>query len=193
MESIDAAADWVLRLMDELGIGEFEVLGHSMGGYIAAAMCVREPERITGLTLLHSTALGDTVAKVAERNKAIRFVERNGKGPYLRAFVRGLFAEPKTEWVAELDRIVGQVDERALLGFVRAMRDRPSRLHALRATGIPTAYITGALDSIVLPERNEAELKAWPEAESVWFPRASHMAMYESGEELLHFIQTKSS
>lgn len=193
LKSTAHAAQWVFSFLDALGIEAFELLGHSMGGYVAAAMGASQPKRIKHLTLLHTTTLGDTEGKVAERNKAIRFVEQHGKEPFLKAFIDKLFVEPREEWIGELRRITAETDQEAVIGFLRIMRDRPAQLHALKNSGIPAAYVTGALDEIVSPARNEEELLNWPEAESVWFPEAGHMSMYESNEALLHFIQTKSS
>lgn len=193
LRHIDEVADWVMGFMDHLGCPRFELLGHSMGGYISAAMAVRRPQSISHLTLLHTTALADSEEKVAERNKAIRFVKRHGKLPFLKVFVGGLFTEPKEEWLEELHRISKGVDLRALLGFIRIMRDRPERLDALKASGVPVIYVTGAWDKIVPPLRNEEELREWPEAESVWFPKAGHMGMYESPADLIHLLQNKFS
>ncbi|NLF55916.1 MAG: alpha/beta hydrolase [Thauera phenolivorans] len=54
--SIDAAADWLLRLLDALGLGAAGLVGHSMGSLIALAAAARAPERVSSLVLVGSLA-----------------------------------------------------------------------------------------------------------------------------------------
>src|SRR3990172_563796 len=55
----DMAAD-VAALLDELGIENTYIAGHSMGGYIALAFVRNYPERVSGLSLVSSQSLGDS-------------------------------------------------------------------------------------------------------------------------------------
>jgi pimeloyl-ACP methyl ester carboxylesterase len=47
-----AAADWLLELVDGLGLGTIDLLGASMGGFFAMAFATRHPERVRRLILL---------------------------------------------------------------------------------------------------------------------------------------------
>ncbi|ODS22372.1 hypothetical protein AB835_14515 [Candidatus Endobugula sertula] len=47
----------ILALMDHLNIPSAQIVGHSMGGYIAAELAVLAPERIPSLTLLCSAPM----------------------------------------------------------------------------------------------------------------------------------------
>jgi pimeloyl-ACP methyl ester carboxylesterase len=61
-------AEDVLTLLDELGIGEFALVGASHGGGVALQIASTAPERVTRLVLL------DAAAGVAEKTDAIRAV-----------------------------------------------------------------------------------------------------------------------
>lgn len=49
-----ARADWVVRVLAELGLESAVLLGHSMGGVVATAACARHPQQFSGLALLAS-------------------------------------------------------------------------------------------------------------------------------------------
>jgi pimeloyl-ACP methyl ester carboxylesterase len=66
----DAYASAALGLADALGFARFDLLGHSLGGIIAAALCRRHPERITRL-ILSSPAPGYGTLPEAERQEKI--------------------------------------------------------------------------------------------------------------------------
>lgn len=53
---VSAMADDALALLDHLGVARAHLLGHSMGGNVAALMAARAPERVAGLILAASPA-----------------------------------------------------------------------------------------------------------------------------------------
>lgn len=59
LATIPAMADWLLDLLDALGVDTASVVGHSMGTYIALEAASTAPERITRLVLLGT---GDAIA-----------------------------------------------------------------------------------------------------------------------------------
>ena len=52
--TIQAYADYVLAFADALGLTEFALLGHSLGGSVAQTIAVTVPERVTHMILLGS-------------------------------------------------------------------------------------------------------------------------------------------
>ncbi|WP_050605955.1 alpha/beta fold hydrolase [Ruegeria sp. 6PALISEP08] len=58
IDSIGGYADWVVRHLRGLGVEEYHLLGHSMGGMIAQEIAVREGERIDRLVLYATGAAG---------------------------------------------------------------------------------------------------------------------------------------
>ena len=50
--SVRAYADWVAAYIARLGLGDFTLLGHSMGGKIALALAARQPAGLRRLVLL---------------------------------------------------------------------------------------------------------------------------------------------
>ncbi len=52
LSSIDAMADWVIRLMDGLGLGKASLVGHSMGSLLSFDCAARHSDTIERLALL---------------------------------------------------------------------------------------------------------------------------------------------
>lgn len=50
-------ADWVLHLLDRLGIGSTDIVAHSNGGRIAIVLTARHPERVRRLVLTDSAGI----------------------------------------------------------------------------------------------------------------------------------------
>lgn len=50
--SVGVHADELVGLLDELGLGTVDVLGMSMGGFVAVELAARHPDRVRTLTLL---------------------------------------------------------------------------------------------------------------------------------------------
>ena len=54
-----------LELIDALGLDRFALVGHSVGGWIAAELAVRHPERVTKLVLIDACGLFVAGAKIS--------------------------------------------------------------------------------------------------------------------------------
>jgi 3-oxoadipate enol-lactonase len=185
IRTLDDFACWLRDFLDALEVEDCVLVGHSMGGYIAAAFAELFPERLRGLGMLHSTALGDPDERKESRSKAMAFVQQNGKELFLRAFVASLFHDPQPQWLKELTEITAVTDQDAILACLRMMRDRPDRSAVVGGLQVPVMYITGAFDSLVSPERSRQELAQLPLALLHRIPEASHMGMYEAPERVI--------
>ncbi|TFH38411.1 MAG: alpha/beta hydrolase, partial [Chrysiogenales bacterium] len=56
----DAQADRIISFMDALGIEKAYIVGHSMGGEIAAKVALAAPERVAGLVLICAAGMEET-------------------------------------------------------------------------------------------------------------------------------------
>ena len=196
LASISDLADWLKRFLDFVGVETCYLVGHSLGGYIAAAMAERHPGRLTGVCMLHSTGLEDAPGRQENRNKSLAFIGRFGTQPFLKAFVDSLFYESAAArasgqlsgWKAELAGITSGVDPAAVTALTMAMRDRPSRLREIRASGVPFTYVVGEHDSLVTAERSAMEFQGWEDVKVILLPGVGHMGMYEAREELTQLL-----
>jgi pimeloyl-ACP methyl ester carboxylesterase len=52
LTSVEALADWIIALLDDLGIVQAGLIGHSMGSMIALDAASRYPQRVTAIALI---------------------------------------------------------------------------------------------------------------------------------------------
>ena len=73
---VPAQAQRLLRLLDACGIQRVQVIGNSMGGYIAAWLAAHAPQRISGL------ALFDPAGVEAPETSDLQHLLEQGKNPF---------------------------------------------------------------------------------------------------------------
>lgn len=97
--SFDLLAANTARLLDELGVRETALVGHSMGGMLAVRFIRNYPERTTHLVLENPIGLEDYRLKVPPRpTDALVANEMNQTETQIRAFLKGYPAH----WVPEV-------------------------------------------------------------------------------------------
>lgn len=169
-------ADW----LRDLNLKRAVVIGHSLGGYVALAMAVKDQGRIAGLGLFHSTAAADSEEKKANRNKTAEFVRANGVAPFVEVFVQGLFHQKENKHIMEVMDIALSTPQDTLMAYTYAMRDRPSRVDWLKAFDNKLLIVAGDSDSVIPLSLLQDQADVMPRAELNILKNTGHMGMYES-------------
>lgn len=132
-------ASWVEALLQEMGAGPVDVMGHSMGCQVALALADQHPERVRRVVLLGPTTGGKHVS--ALRNLA------------------GLLADSRREpplYNRLLTRIFWRMGPLHYLRTAYAMQQDDAFVHAARIQA-PTLVMQGERDAII-PRRAAQEL-----------------------------------
>ena len=186
--TLDAMADAVMGLLDELGVTEPVVLGGlSMGGYVALAALEKAPGRFRALMLLDTRATPDTAEAAANREALAKKVEEAG-GPH--AVVEGMRSKLFSKATVEsspgvVESVVGVMSRAPAAGVawsLRAMAARPDRTAAVVAAGLPTLVLVGHDDAITPPKEMEALAGSLKSARLVVVPDAGHLPPVEQPE-----------
>ena len=192
--SINQMAEAVKCILDEEQLQQVVIAGHSMGGYVALAIAHLFPDRVKGLSLMHSTPLADDEPKQLMRKKAIEIIRNGGKKAFLKQMILGLFADDFK--LAMPDRVELQINlaltfrEDSLINFYTAMMERQDRTDVLSASTFPVQWIVGAEDTViplqkVLPFCHRSDINFIS-----FYPHIAHMAMYEAPEQLKNDLHT---
>lgn len=195
--SMEFLADTVAAAIRALEIERCTVVGHSMGGYVALAVCERHPELLDGLVLLSSTPNPDTEEKAENRRREIALVKAGKKELLARVAPEAGFAEENRprmkDAIEELTEQVFITEDEGIVALLNGMIARKDQNEMLRATKVPVLFILGRRDNYIPVEVAEKMVSEHPEAQVVWLEHSGHMGFLEEPEAtaaaLLDFVK----
>ncbi|AQH03620.1 acetoin dehydrogenase dihydrolipoyllysine-residue acetyltransferase subunit (plasmid) [Burkholderia sp. KK1] len=182
--SLAALASFVGKFMDAVGIERAHLVGHSMGGGIAAQMAVDSPARVQSVSLISPAGFGDEVNNAYTEG----FVTAESRRE-LKPVVELLFANPELVSRQMLDdllkykRLDGVSDALTSLnaGLFAGGKQSAQPGGQLAESGKPVLIIWGAKDQII----PAAHAKNAPEGATVKvFDDAGHMSQMEKANEV---------
>lgn len=197
IHTMEYLADTVAAAMQALGIARYTAVGHSMGGYVALALCERHPEQIDGVVLLSSTPNADSEEKRENRRREIAIVQAGRKELLARTAPEAGFAPENRpamqEAIEELTEQVFITEDAGIVALLNGMIQRPDRNDMLRRSAVRQLFILGRLDPYIPVEAAEAMAAAHPQARVVWLEHSGHMGFLEepqaAAEALLGFVE----
>lgn len=184
--TVDAMADAVVALADELGLGTFVLGGLSMGGYVTFALLRRHRERVRAVVLADTRAIPDT-PEVAQRrtdqmarlaSEGIGFLVEGSLGSLPGPFTRA----ERPEAMARIRALMEAGDAATLAAWLGAMRERPDSVPDLPSLDLPALVIVGDEDPVSPPEEAGAMADALPNARLEVIPRCGHLTNLEDPE-----------
>jgi len=189
----------VLTLIDSLHLPDAVLVGHSMGGAIAAEAALRGPSRVRGLVLVDAAGLGTRggLGVHAARGPVVGPLAASLRSRWVTEQVlRSTYADPSKVTAGDVDQYYAAVAEpdfgRALRGVLREFRFDALR-GRLAAIEVPCLVVWGDHDRLI-PERLGREL-AHDLLRSAFIevPRAGHDVPEEAPEAfnqlLIAFLQ----
>ena len=183
-----------VALLDSLDIADAVLVGHSMGGAIAAQVAIDHPERVRGLVLIGSAGLGVRQPLVLQVARwpllgpiALALRGRGLTGRVLRE----TYADPGKVTEADVDQYYAPTVEP---GYARALRRvlREFRLDGLQGqlehVAAPTLVLWGEEDRIVPIGLGRALALGIPHAAFLSVPHAGHSVQEEAADEVSRLI-----
>ena len=191
LDSVDDIAHVYLELLDRLALRRTDVVGLSLGGWIAAELATKVPERIDRLVLIAPMGvktgrpdqldIPDIFAMSRDKLDRLRFHD-----PARNAL--DLAAMPEEE----LYIVARNRETLALLTWEPYMHN-PKLKHRLHWVNVPTLFLRGASDGIVSAEYLERYAALIPKARSDTIDEAGHLPQVEQPDttaaKVLHFLK----
>lgn len=202
------------RVIEDSGLEEVVIVGHSVGGMVAQQLCLDEPafmdERIKGLVLLNTT-YGPAVETLIGGAALARF-ERVTRRPFdllggqsgridsLRRLIRPTDAvfwgvafsafgpAASAHQVDFVYDMVAETQSDVIFDLIRSYRDFDARGRLDRIT-VPALVIAGEHDRLTLSGASEYLAQHLPKNEFHVLADVGHMSMMESHEEINELLE----
>ncbi|MGY6523417.1 MAG: alpha/beta fold hydrolase [Mongoliitalea sp.] len=189
--SMESTAVILQEWLDQEGISDPTIIGHSLGGYVTLAMAELMGIGIKGIGLFHSTAFADTEEKKHTRNKTHQFIRKFGVEKFIDSFVPSLFSEEnRLKNFQEIELLIQagrKSSKEGVLAYILAMRDRKDRMDIWQNFPNPKLVIAGYYDLAVNIEQSRLH-KPYTQFYHE-LPHAGHMGMFEASETTLKLLQ----
>jgi len=190
-----AYAQLVTALLDSLGISSAVLVGHSMGGAIAAEVALRHPDRVRGLVLIDAAGYSvrwPGVLKIA-RWPFLGAVATSFRGRWItKRILRSTFADPAKTTEADVDQYYAPVPDpdfgSALRGILREFRFDTLGNGRLQALQAPTLILWGDADRWISLGDGARFAREIPRSALVLLTRTGHDAAEESPDQVNRWL-----
>lgn len=180
LDSVDDIAHVHLELLDRLGLAQVDLIGTSIGGWIAAEMATKVPARFPHLVLIGP--VGVKTGPVDKLDVPDIFAIAQDKLQRLlyhdpQKFLPDIKALPD-EQIAIMAR---NRETLALLAWEPYMHN-PKLKHRLHRVSAPTLFLRGESDGLVSAEYLERYARLVPNAKIATIPHAGHAPQLEQAQ-----------
>jgi pimeloyl-ACP methyl ester carboxylesterase len=180
LDSVEDIAHIYLELMDRLGLDRVDMIGNSIGGWIAADMATKSPERIKRLVLVSPVGIKigspdkldipDIFALPQEKVNRLLFHD-----PDKMRF------DPSKLSDQELGVVVRNRETLAMLTWEPYMHS-PKLKHRLHRLTMPVLFLRGESDGLISPDYLAGYAKLVPNARIETIAAAGHASQMEQPE-----------
>lgn len=191
LPSIDAIADWLVRVLDALAVEEALLVGHSMGSLAALACAARHAPRVSKLALLGPAVpmgVSDALLDAARADDHLAFELINGWSHSTGKQLGGNQV-PGMWMTGAAMRLMERSGPGVLYTDLKACVDYVGGLAAAAAVRCPTLVILGARDIMAPPRGAQALLAALQKPALVTLPDTGHALMAEQPDAVLDALR----
>lgn len=152
IHSMELMAECVKAVLQHLKVTKASFIGHSMGGYVVLAFAEENPELVSSLCLMNSTAQEDSQERKNNRDRAIIAVKENHRR-FVKMGISNLFRpRNRTIFSDEIKEITIEALHTPLQGIIAAlegMKIRKNRVHILQNATFKLMMIASKKDPVL--------------------------------------------
>jgi pimeloyl-ACP methyl ester carboxylesterase len=188
---VEAIAEWLVALLDAMGVAKAAVVGHSLGSLAALECAARHPQRVERLALIGPSApmnVNDDLLAAAARNEHVAYELINGWS-FSPSSQLGANQVPGMWMLGNAMRLIERSGDGVLSADLLACHRYANGLQAAAAVRCATLVIIGARDVMAPPRNAEALVKALHDVKTVTLPETGHAIMAERPGEVLDALR----
>ena len=174
--SMERHAGDLLAILDALEVTRVDLVGFSMGGYIALAFAERYGDRLRSLAMVDTKSAADTETAKEGRDAAAALATLDGRTAMASDLMDVLLDESASLWTrARLRTMVEATPTESIVAALQGMKNRPDRTSILAGLAVPVAVIVGEND-LPAPLSDADQMANTAGGRLTVIPDAGHMA-----------------
>lgn len=193
VHSMPLMAASIHGLLDQIGIGDCVMIGHSMGGYVALAYADLYMDTLKGLVLFHSTPFADTEEKKRNRDREIELVRQGKKEVLFNTNIPKAFADSnliRLKDSVEKAKAIGRGSpEDGIIALLEGMKQRADHSQLLAEGKVPLLWILGRKDNYILYDQARDKIDPGRNGRLAVLEESGHMGFVEEPESALSLLQ----
>ncbi|MFO1317411.1 MAG: alpha/beta hydrolase [Burkholderiales bacterium] len=191
LDSVEAIADWLPRVLDAAGTAAAALVGHSLGSLAALACAARHPQRATKIALLGPAVpmpVSDVLLAAAKADDHLAFDLINGWSHSAGKQLGGNQV-PGMWMTGAAMRLMERTRPGVLHADLMACHAWDGGLAAAAAVRCPALVVMGARDLMAPPKGAQALIGALADARAVTLPGTGHALMAEQPDAVLDALR----
>lgn len=192
--SMELMADSIRALMDELGIENAHIVGHSMGGYVSLAFCKAFPQYARSCVLFHSGIYTDPPLKRENRDREIALVREGKKRQIIDSNIPRAFADDNLSTlqseVLAAKKIAMRTSDEGIIALLKGMKTRSDMSRFAGSGALPVLLIAGKKDNYIPFEVALDMSKQGKGIELAVLDESGHMGFIEQTRESAGILKT---
>ena len=187
--SIADMVEPILHILDKLNINNFDIIGHSLGGYVAIEVC-KQKSSFEKLILLNSNFWSDSESKKLERVRIAQLVQTKLNG-FINEVVPNLFQQKENcqLQIASIINKAKRLHPKNIAALTNAMKDRADNTEWIKTNQKKIVFIQGEKDT-VMPSAVSTQMCKANGIKFIEIPDSGHMSAYENTSELNRILKT---
>lgn len=191
LASVPAIADWLVALLEAIGVEKAALIGHSLGSLAVLEAAGRYPERVARIALLGPSVpmpVADALLDAAKRDDHAAFeminawsfspVDQLGGNPWPGLWMTG-----------NAMRLMERSKPGVLYSDLAACRNYADGLTAAAKIRCPALMIIGERDQMTLARNAQALIAALPDKRMLTIPGCGHSLMAEAPDAVLDALR----
>lgn len=180
----------VEQFMDQLGLVEAPIIGHSMGGTVAMSFAIKNPDKVTKVGVIGSPVVGESLSFLLKwfGNDFIAWVVHNNLWMInLGSRVISPLVTKEKRWPEMIAADLSQTTLDSFLLSIKSLRYTDLR-EELGTIPVPLLGIYGRKDVIVNPNQHKLVSQYASQPQVVYLEDAGHFPMLDNPERFIQIV-----
>ena len=180
------------QFMEQLGISQAPLVGHSMGGTVSLSVAIQFPQRVSKVVVVGSPIVGSSLSLLLKLfgRRPIAFVVYNNLWVFQLSYhiMASMYSRDK-RWPQMMDRDTSKLTLESFLLSIASLR-RTDLRPLLNMIKVPVMGMYGDKDIVVHPRQWEPLKKGLPNARIERFHKAGHFIMLDEPQNFLDTLKS---